>query len=297
MMKRFLIYSLAFLLIIGLAFILEGQSFKPVLFKVKDIKDVAKVDATADQYLKMDGTTGLWTPSEFMVGPVGRNLKTWWNFEDFMGPANSGAYVNPGIWQVIAAGTASSSSDIDGLALRPGILELSTGTTNSGSASIITGSNSYSHIMFSAGIYTIESDIYIPILSTAAEQYTLRFGFGQSASGDEVDGAYFEYTDVGGGTPTPNWYKCTANAATRTKTVTTVAVVAGAWTRLKVVVNAAGTSVEYFINGTSVGVLTTNIPTTRVTGNVFSTVKAAGTTARTIDIDWVWLHIDLTTSR
>ena len=33
------------------------------------------------------------------------------------------------------------------------------------------------------------------------------------------------------------------------------------WVRLKIIVNSAGTSVEYFINGTSVGSSTTNIPT------------------------------------
>jgi hypothetical protein len=228
---------------------------------------------------------------------LGRNLKCWWNFEDFIGPVNTSAYVNPGIWQPIVSGAGATIVDIDGEALRPGILMLNTGTTNVGTAAIITGSNSYSHIMFSAGVYTIESDIYIPVLSTAAEQYTLRFGFGQSAIGDEIDGAYFEYTDIGGGGSTPNWYKCTANAAARTKTNTGVAAVAGAWTRLKIVVNATATSVEYFINEISVGVETTNIPAARVTGCVLSIIKSAGIIDRVVNIDWTWVHINLTTTR
>jgi hypothetical protein len=52
---------LAFLLIIGFAFILESQSFKPVLFKLKDIKDVSKVDATDGQMLSYVAVTGLAT--------------------------------------------------------------------------------------------------------------------------------------------------------------------------------------------------------------------------------------------
>jgi hypothetical protein len=294
-MKRFLIYSLAFLLIVGFVFIFEGQSFKPVLFKVKDIKDVAKVDATADQYFKMDGTTGLWTPTEFMVGPAGRNLKTWWNFEDFLASHQNNT---TGYWLRFIGGTAADGYEVAGTALRPGIYELYTGTTTTGYSCLASCTGDYVRsLLFGAGTYTLEEDIYIGTLSNGTDTYTIRFGFGDIANGtDFVDGAYFEYSDVGS---TPNWYRCTASNSTRTKTSTGVAAVAGAWMRLKVVVNSAGTSVEYFINGISVGVVTTNIPTGtgRETGAILSILKSAGTGARNLDVDWIWLHVDLTTSR
>ena len=59
------------------------------------------------------------------------------------------------------------------------------------------------------------------------------------------------------------------------------------------------TSVEYFINDVSVGTNTTNIPTTtgRECGVVLSILKSAGTTSRTLSVDWTWVHIGLTTSR
>jgi hypothetical protein len=247
----------------------------------------------------VDFLKGMRATGPLEVGPVGRNLKTWWNFEDFIGPTYSPTIIFRGIWMPGESGTAARVSDNVGTALRPGILKFTTGTTNAGTACLKWGADSYQHILFGAGTYTIETDIYIETLSDGTENYTLRFGFGDSVTADFVDGAYFEYTDVGGGTPTPNWYKCTASNSTRTKTNTTVAAVAGAWTRLKVVVNAAGTSVEYFINGISVGVVTTNIPTGvgRETMAVFSLIKSAGITARLQYVDWVWVHIDLTTSR
>jgi hypothetical protein len=52
---------LAFLLIIGFVFILEGQSFKPVLFRLKDLKDVSKTAATDGQMLSYVAATGLAT--------------------------------------------------------------------------------------------------------------------------------------------------------------------------------------------------------------------------------------------
>jgi hypothetical protein len=244
----------------------------------------------------VDFLKGMRATGPLEVGPVGRNLKTWWNFEDFFANGPIASFV--GIWHPGSNGTGSTCWDYSGTALRPGIWRLNTGTTTTGYAEIDLVNQAYrAPILFGGGIYTIETDIYIGNLSTVTETYVLRFGFGDVPDGsDFVDGAYFEYSDVGS---TPNWYKCTASNSTRTKTNTTIAAIAGAWKKLKIVVNADGTSVEYFINGTSAGVVTTNIPTGagRGTAAAFSILKSAGTTSRTVDIDWAWIHIDLTTSR
>lgn len=238
-------------------------------------------------------------PPGFALSASSRNLKTWWDFEDFMGTYTSAGTISSGIWIGGASGTGSNAYDSSGTASRPGIVELSTGTTNSGSASICIYYSTAAHILFGAGVYTIEGDVFIATLSTAAETYALRFGFGDSIAGAPTDGAYFYYYDVAGGSPTPNWYRNTASNTTLTSTDTGVVAVAGAWTRLKVVVNANASSVEFFINGVSVGSNTVNIPSGagRGTGAVYTAVKSAGTTARLFNIDWTWLHIDLTTTR
>lgn len=233
---------------------------------------------------------------DLFLGPeegieMGRALKVWWYFEDFVFGGGKGQ----GLWDPAASGTGASADQGVPTALRPGIFDFHLGTTNAGYTHIRT-TGSYREFLFGSGIYTIEADIYITNLSTVTETYALRFGFGDVPNADFVDGAYFEYTDAGS---TPNWYKCTASNSTRTKTNTTIAATAGIWTRLKVVVNSDGTSVEYFINGTSAGVVTTNIPTgaNRNTAPIFTIVKSAGTTDRIFSVDWAWIHVDLTTSR
>ncbi len=239
-----------------------------------------------DQSVK---TTASPTFAGTTLASAGRNLKTWWNFEDF----NSGTS-GTGSWRLSISGTNAFVYTELPTTLRPGVLKLQTGTTTTGRAGIVSSSG-YGEFLFGAGVYTIESEIYITTLSDGTDTYGLRFGFGDDATADFTDGAYFEYLS----TTSANWYMCTANNSTRTKTDTSTAVVAGAWLKLKIVVNAAGTSAEYFINGVSAGTVTTNIPTTtgRETSAMYSIIKSAGTTNRIFLIDWVWLHIDLTTSR
>ncbi len=289
------------LTLIGLVLILAGVA-SAQNFKLK----YNPFTRTFDYYDSTVGLATLANPSftgtvksagPLELGPLGRNLKTWWAFEDFT--ARIGAVLNEP-WFVSVSGTAAYGVPIVSTALRPGIFGFETGSTNAGIASLSTGgTDSGIQFLFGAGTYTLEADIYLEYLSTATETYTLRFGFGDVYNAIPVDGAYFRYTDVGGGTPTPNWYKCTISNTSGTATDTGVAAVAAAWTRLKVVVNAAGTSVEYFINGVSVGVMTNTIPTGtgRQTGAVVHIIKSAGTTTRIVQIDWIWLHIDLTTSR
>ncbi len=233
----------------------------------------------------------------FGLASAARNLKTWWSFSDFIQRQVSS--ILDGGWTTSSSGTSAGVAATAGTALRPGIQRLTTGTDTTGRAILAHGGESANSFLFGGGVYTIESDIYITTLSDGTDTYTLRFGFGDSFTGAHTDGAYFRYTDVGGGGATPNWYMCAASNTTLTATDTTVAAVAGAWTRLKAVVNAAGTSVEYFINGVSAGTVTTNIPTGtgRETAALLTVIKSAGTTARTVDIDWAWIHVDLTTTR
>lgn len=223
-----------------------------------------------------------------------KRLKTFWNFEDFA--TGLGAGLKAGIWYATGGGTAALCTDIAGTATRPGIVQGTTGSTATGSAGIFAHVYSASQFLFGAGVYTFETDICIPTLSTVTETFAFYSGFGDSLAAESVDGVYFKYSDAGA---TPNWYAVTANNSTRTTTDTSTAVAANTWTRLRVVVNSTGTSVAYHINGTLVATNTTNIPTAagRETSALTNIIKSAGLTARTWEVDWTWVHIDLTTSR
>jgi hypothetical protein len=217
------------------------------------------------------------------------NTKIWSDFNDFIG------YKSPwGIWDSNVTGTAAAVSLGSGLSNRPGLIVISSGTDTDSKGAIRTSTAAF---QFGAGVYTFETQINIPTLSDGTNTFTVYCGFGDTTNADQVDGVYFKYTDVGGGTPTPNWYKCSSNGSTRTATSTGVAASTD-WVKLKIVVNADGTSAEYFIDGVSVGVLTTNLPASGATcGAITSIVKSAGTSAREVKVDWTWIHANLSAYR
>lgn len=114
-------------------------------------------------------------------------------------------------------------------------------------------------------------------LSDATNTWTFRAGFSDNLLGEATDGAFFRYTDsVNGG----RFQAVTRNNNVETAADTGVAVAANTTYRLLVDVNAAGTSVDFYIDGVLVATITTNIPTAsgRETGFVIQCLRSAGTT-------------------
>lgn len=186
-----------------------------------------------------------------------------------------------------SAGGAISSQDSE--SNHSGILRFTTGSSSASAyANIHLGTDS---IYVGNGQITVEMLIRINTLSTSSERYILRLGMGDVTNAVFQNGVWFEYNE----SSDSNWYRCAANAASATQTQTSTSVSAGSWIKLKFVINSNGTSVEYFINGSSVGTVTTNIPVT--TSPRLHIVKTIGTTARTFDIDYYSFDYPLTTSR
>jgi hypothetical protein len=131
-----------------------------------------------------------------------------------------------------------------------------------------------------SGKEIIEIDCRLPALSDATNEYIARMGIGNVGGADFVEGIYFEYDR----TSSTNWRYCTASTSTRTKNNSTIPVSTD-WTKLKIVVNADISSVEYFINDISVGTITTNIPATTIITPVLRMYKTAGSSMRTLKVD------------
>lgn len=170
-----------------------------------------------------------------------------------------------------------------------GVIQASTGTTATGLAGLRYIAATSIFVASSGELISI-SKVRLPILSTAAQGYDLRIGFGDSNTvADNTDSCgYFEYShDTNGG----NWVIATANNATRTKANTTVPAVANLWTYLKTVTNSTGTQTDFYINNILVGTINTNIPNTvaRAFDYTCFIIKYAGTTARTILVDRCFL--------
>lgn len=193
--------------------------------------------------------------------------------------------------------TANSGANGSGtvVAGRVGTASYTTSTSASAAPCLTTSASAFN---FGAGLCRWRADIVLATASDGTETFTTRFGFNDSGSatpGNGVDGAYFRYThSVNSG----RWECVTTSNSVETATDSGVAGISASYQCLEIEVNAAGTSVNFRINGASVATNTTNIPTgtARATGINAHIVKSAGTTARSFEIDLMSHHCELTTA-
>jgi hypothetical protein len=206
-------------------------------------------------------------------------------FEDF---------VNPTIVTNLASGPTGAGAGVSATTSeghRPGIARHSTGTTTTGRSCLSFHSSAF---QFGSTTWTCEGPHRVNILSVLAERFTYLFGFGDLNTGiNQADGCYFLYDEGGVTTGSPggsaNWQCVTVSNSSRTFTTTSVPVAAATWYKLTIEVNAAGTSVVFKINGTTVATHSTTVPTGggRETGFINTLLKSLGTTARTVDVDYI----------
>lgn len=210
-------------------------------------------------------------------------------FDDFL------TVNNPikGFFNSFASGIAATVVATAAPSTRAGVIRMTLGTAATGRAGVKTD---YVCYLASNGSMIFETAIQLSALANLGtpNSFFVRAGFGDSDNADFTDGIYFEY-DLNN---SANWRYCTANGGARTKNNSTTAVSTN-WTRLKIVVNAAGTSAEFFVDGTSVGTQTTNIPTAG--GNEFGAlihiVRDSGSTSVDLDSDYIGLRKVFDTAR
>lgn len=196
-------------------------------------------------------------------------------------------------------GTGTNSQTTDG-AGRVGLVRSTTGTTATGRAAVSTHGSA---VRLGGGSWVFETSFNITTTSNSTERYALPIGFIDTYTAvNQVDGVYFLYDEGGastGSTASGNWQCVTVSNSVRTFTTTSTAVVQGTWTTLRIEVNAAANSVSFFVNGTNVATHTTNIPSGsgRETGFGWLLMKSVGTTARTVDFDYLSALSLLTTAR
>jgi hypothetical protein len=227
--------------------------------------------------------------------------------EEFVTPSSGreGTYD----WTEIVNGTgAQIFSAIATDTKRPGVIELDTGTEANANAFATTemGDNDDADepILLGGG-EVVEMAVKLGALSTAAQEYDARLGLCDQSNNDCVDGVYFEYNRNN----STNWSLVTANSSTRTRiqnsnagctagSGSSVAVASGSWIRFKIVMNSNASQANYYINGTFVGCVTTNIPTARATSPYFSIQKdGTGISRNTMDVDYFQLRNSYTTQR
>jgi hypothetical protein len=188
-----------------------------------------------------------------------------------------------------------------------GFCQYQTGTILTGYATHINEGFVAAQFFFGGGTWVFETFVNVETLSDLTNRFRFVAGFGNATTnGAETNGAFFTYDEgatQNGTAASPNWQTQTCNASVRTLTTTSVVVTAGAWTKLRIEVNAEATSVAFYINGTLVATHTTNIPKWVSANNprgfnVKQTIaKTIGLNNRSVFCDYLGYENRLTTPR
>jgi len=219
-------------------------------------------------------------------------------FDDFISPPTSGGKLQ---WNFTQPGGLFGRSFIDGTSNNPGICGFIPTSGANFSQSLISQNfdlSYYSPFALGGGIFSVNWVIQLSALSSGGNTYRFTCGLADATSlstptDSFVDGVYFEYTDsVNSG----NWtINCTKTSVTTTANTSTAATTD--FVNLGITVNAGGTSVSFFVNGTEVAnsPITTNIPTAPI-APFFMAINTAGTTPQ-INADLFYVQYTLTTPR
>lgn len=220
-----------------------------------------------------------------------------WLLDDFITSASSPSGNTN--WPVTAINGGNAFCNTIGIAGHPGINELFTGTSTNGAVTVSSGiaTSGNGSIPVGSGFISVSFVINIPVLSNGTDTFTVRLGLGSIANAAQQNGTYFEYTN---GVNSGAWTIKTANNSSITS-ANTASTVDTNWHKYRIDINAAGTSVAFYIDGVQVtnSPITTNIPTgaNAGVGPMVMIVKSAGTTATQLYHDLYYLYINLTTPR
>lgn len=209
-------------------------------------------------------------------------------FTHFMGSAVEGGIGT----NASGTGTAVSVNVTPDPGGKPGICTKRTGSTGLGYAYSVTNNIG---ILLGYGVFTLEGLCRIVNLSDGTDHFEWKFGLNDLYNAAGQDGVYFRYRhDENSGR-----IRCITvnnNTETITDLGASYAVVANTWMKLEIIVNAVGTSAEFYVNDVLVATHTANIPTGigRQTGFCDGLRKIAGTNNRDSETDYIVMRYKLT---
>ena len=190
------------------------------------------VDIQREFYRRMDGEALIQSDfTEFL------NIA-----EGILAVAGSGGFISPP-----AIGTTND---------HPGVWNLNTGLATTGRIFLLSRGNAYT--VGVGGETKFQSWINTPTLSTPLQRFTIRTGFFSIGLPNIiVQGIGFEYDDSQNG---GRWQAICDDAPGVETSVDTGILVTATWFKHELIINAAGTEVQFFIDNNLVATITTNIP-------------------------------------
>lgn len=214
---------------------------------------------------------------------------------DFMNVCGNGGSCSDTTFNFNTAGTGATVGAGAGTSSRPGIASLQTGTTATGFAGMLAGTNTMTLGGGNTWYFEISGGVGAA-LSDATNAYTYQAGFIDNNAADSTDGCYIRYThSVNSG----KWQGVCRNNSTESTCDSTITVAVDTYYKLGVIVNAAGTSADFLVDGVSRCQITTNIPTATGREHGFGVFmyKTAGTTSRIGILDYIEVRGDFGASR
>jgi hypothetical protein len=174
-----------------------------------------------------------------------------------------------------------------------GVSIVHTGTsTSTGQGALIIGNTNFPPIIIGQGQFYFRARVQIPVLSDGSQTFYAQEGFLCNGNRFNPTGSMMFMYDqsgafaFGANAGSPNWKCVTNNGTSRTFSITSIPVIAGTWYELLIIVNAAGTQVDFYIDGNLQASHTTNIPTIPCFIH-HSIVKTLGNSQRETIRDWV----------
>jgi hypothetical protein len=205
-------------------------------------------------------------------------------------------------WGFASNGSGTTAGIKVGTAANPGIVTMTTGSTNTGQAGIYKGDcyagNGFGNSILGGGVYDLWFVMSIGTLSTGIDEFQVYFGIGdgfepyQTSPGS--NGCIFRYIR----TTSVNWQGVTLSGGSTTVASggSNVAVATG-FHNFRISINAAASSVSFYVNGTLIGTSAANISTSVPISIGACINKTVGTNSRNLDWDYVGFYNQLTTSR
>ena len=261
---------------------------------------VISLDAGGDSTKVLCGD-GLWRvpPGGGGIPSVNSYIQTFSLFDDFVEfLPDSGASTRAGRLGRYYTGTGASveypapptsPGRVGILGLKKGTATGQTTVTGLHTAAFIPGAG---EIVFECELST-DQDLSAINFDNAQIQ---RVGFGDVRTGAPDNTIMFQL--IKDDNPDSHgWRGRCSNGGTATITTSNYVPAAGEWLRLKFVVNAAGTSVEFFVNGSTLGTITTNIPTAALYEFYQIWTRTGATSHLTTNLLMDWVYIQISPSR
>lgn len=178
---------------------------------------------------------------------------------------------------------------------RAGIVSFETGTTATGMAYAMGAQqltwSAWPPLKPDSGMPFAEfvSSVRIPVLSDGTNRFSFYTGSLGNNSKTSAGAGFFYQDDTNGG----RWECFSGNGSSSTVADSGVTVAANTWYDLRVVVNP--TARVFFINGTQVATITTNLAASMCASGLYL-AKSIGTTNRSVLVDYFGMYAELTRS-